>query len=661
MAAAPRHDPGRPARAPATRQHAGVMTQQATADPSEDDARHQLLFETCPLGLVVVDASGRIADANPAFAALSGRPRHAARSLQLGDVFLGLVAASLSRDRPSAATCLHADGRRIPVLVRQASLQHGGGALLTLEELDGQGGSGLALRELARFAEEDPNPLLRVGPDLHLIYANEAGAAVLEAWGTRVGGRVPDALAPVIRRALQASACCEVELASGPLLHAWQASPGADGAHVNLRGRDVTEARRAEHRLAEAREQEIAIGAKIQELFLHGQPPRDMPGLRIDAITIPSQRLDGDFCDFIAHGRRCVDVLIGDVMGKGLPAALLGAATKSRFVRALGRLVSAAEGQLPAPVEVVGVVHEQVSSLLMGLESFVTVCYARFDLVKRRVDFVDCGHPKTIHYRRRTGACSTLHGNDLPLGFRERHVYHQRSVTFEPGDLFVMYSDGLTEARSPSGDLFGEERLVTVVREHGDLEAAALFERVRAAVAAFTGTHALADDVTFIALTFEPVETDAPLAHRQLVIGSDLADLARGREFVRAFCRDVLPADADPRVAEELELAVQEAASNIVKHAYGGRADQAIWISADAHADRLAVRLSHEGAAFEPAKAHLPDLEGYPERGFGLYLIERCVDAISFARDAYDRSSILLVKKLGLPVRDGLLHPSRRP
>jgi PAS domain S-box-containing protein len=98
----------------------------------------------------------------------------------------------------------------------------------------------------------------------------------------------------------------------------------------------------ANKELEQAREREIEIGFRIQQTLLLDQPPVDVPGLRVAALTIPSQRIDGDFYVFLRHSNECLDVIVGDVMGKGVPAALLGAATKSHFLRALSDLLSPA-------------------------------------------------------------------------------------------------------------------------------------------------------------------------------------------------------------------------------------------------------------------------------------------------------------------------------
>jgi PAS domain S-box-containing protein len=404
----------------------------------------------------------------------------------------------------------------------------------------------------------------------------------------------------------------------------------------------------AERKRAEAeevaREREVAIGFRIQQTLLLDEPPRDIPGLRVAALTIPSQRIAGDFYDFFTHQDESLDVIVADVMGKGIPAALLGAATKSRFTEALCHLMAFAPGgALPEPREVVALAHADIGRHLIELESFVTLCYARVDLARRRLDLVDCGHTGVIHRRGGPDRCEIVHGNNLPLGIREGEIYDQVAVPIEAGDVFLFYSDGITDAANAAGERFGTDRLRACVRMHGDLGPEALVGAIRASVLAFAGPEAPSDDLTCVAIAVG--ERPRPLARMAREIRSDLRDLSRAREFVRAFCATLPgPPLGEDRVAE-LELAVNEAASNVMKHAYHGRADQRIHLEAEAFGDQVAVRLHHLGEPFDPSAVSPPSFDGSRESGFGLYLMTRSVDDVRYARDERGGHCIVLVKR----------------
>jgi len=399
----------------------------------------------------------------------------------------------------------------------------------------------------------------------------------------------------------------------------------------------------ANEELEQAREREIEIGFRIQQTLLLDQPPVDVPGLQVAALTIPSQRIDGDFYIFLRRSDESLDVIVGDVMGKGIPAALLGAATKSHFLRAFSDLmVLSKDSKLPEPKEIVMLAHAELVRHLIDLDSFVTLCYARLDMSRRRLDLVDCGHTGIVHLHGKTGLHEILHGDNLPLGIREGEIYDQISVPFEPGDLFLFYSDGVTEARSSTGELFGAQRLEECVVSNGQLEPASLVEAVRQAVATFTGSGQLTDDLTSVAIRVQ--ERQIPIARQELEIRSDLKQLRKAREFVRVFCRDLPGPPLDQESIAALELAVNEAASNIMKHAYHGREDQSIHLETEAFPGRLAIQLHHCGDAFDPSTAPPPPLDGSRDSGFGVYIIAKSVDEVRYYRDERGRNCVALVK-----------------
>jgi len=403
----------------------------------------------------------------------------------------------------------------------------------------------------------------------------------------------------------------------------------------NLKDELIVREQAAAAELAQAREREAEIGFRIQQTLLLDEPPRDVPGLRVAALTVPSQRIDGDFYVFFKHPDQRLDIIVGDVMGKGVPAALLGAATKSHFIEALSHLTALAKnGKLPEPKEIVTLAHAEVARHLINLESFVTLCYARLDLNKRNLDLVDCGHTGIIHLHSKTGLCEMVHGDNLPLGIREGEIFNQISVPFESGDLLLFYSDGVTEARNFAGELFGVDR-------NGKLEPEALVEAIRKATVTFSGSGRLIDDLTCVALKIQ--EPPLALARAEIEIRSDLKELSRAREFVRTFCRH-LPSPVNDDCVGAVELAVNEAASNIMKHAYHGRTDQWIRLEAEAFPNQISFRLHHLGDPFDPSAVSPPALDGSQESGFGMYLIIQSVDEVRYYRDERGRNCVALVK-----------------
>ncbi|RPI62287.1 MAG: hypothetical protein EHM48_04325, partial [Planctomycetaceae bacterium] len=233
-----------------------------------------------------------------------------------------------------------------------------------------------------------------------------------------------------------------------------------------LYGLEVQQERRqAEAELARSHRREEDLGFRIQQALLFQRPPEDIPGTTIAAITVPSQQVDGDFYDFFRHNDQCFDIIIADVMGKGTTAALVGAAAKSQFLRANSELIAAGlvGGKLPRPREIVNSVHRQMTRKLIELENFVTLFYARIDLVRGLLTFVDCGHAKPIHYRAATGKYELLEGNNTFLGGKVTEEYQQISRKIEVGDVLVFYSDGMVDVENSKQEFYGYERLAELV------------------------------------------------------------------------------------------------------------------------------------------------------------------------------------------------------
>lgn len=257
--------------------------------------------------------------------------------------------------------------------------------------------------------------------------------------------------------------------------------------------------------LAKRRTDALRLGADIQRTFLLGQVPEKFPGLQVAASAAAAQEVSGDFYDFWPHpDERALDVVVGDVAGKGVPAALLGAAVKTQLVRALSELAIGSQGSgAPGPLAVVERVRAAMTADLQGVSQFFTLVLARLDLVAGVLEYVNCGHPAVLCLRAGAAECTYLDGHDAPVGFGDPDPLSVHSVPASAGDLFVLYSDGVTEARKSGswyGDEFGSLRLALIVAEHRDCSVSEILERIQGAVAAHTSPAAPGDDVTVVVM-----------------------------------------------------------------------------------------------------------------------------------------------------------------
>jgi sigma-B regulation protein RsbU (phosphoserine phosphatase) len=420
-----------------------------------------------------------------------------------------------------------------------------------------------------------------------------------------------------------------------------------DAMMVGLFVRDVTAQKEAELELSEARLQDDVVAARIQRAMLVGDPPIETPRLGLASETRPGQVIAGDFVANLRHDENTIDVVVGDVMGKGSNAALLGAITKGYIYQATRHLAMRLLefGRLPEPQEVVGAVHEQVTRELAELDSFVTLLYARFDLAARRCTLVDCGHTRSVHFRRSSGACALLKGDNLPLGVADREFFVPLRLTFEPGDVFFFYSDGVIEAESPEGEMYGEDRVVDAVRLGHTLPPAELVAHVRDQVIEFCGGRPPGDDITCLAVCIGDAPPERSRFQKAFEISGALEELGPVRDFVHGFCADMPGPRMPDEAVEALMLAAHEATCNIITHAHRSRSDIPVQILADAYEDRVELRLFDTGVGFQLSGVSPPKADGSQPSGYGLFLIRQLVDDMDYRRDELGRNYLCLGKR----------------
>ncbi len=388
---------------------------------------------------------------------------------------------------------------------------------------------------------------------------------------------------------------------------------------------------------------EIFIGSLIQQLLLIGAPPADSGRVEVANLALPSQTVDGDFVDLFALPDGTLDVLIGDVMGKGIPAALLGAATKTHILRALAEeALELSGGQTPSPERIMNRASDSIGADLVTLERFVTVCYARVDPAGRRLTLVDCGHPSTLHYRARTGEIIPLRGDGLPLGVLPGERYSQIETTLEPGDMLLLYSDGVTEARNPRQELYGEERLTESLRTSAHLSAAGMLAGIRDRVLEFCGGEKLGDDFTCLALKIRPEQAPPPpQANDEIAILSSYSELER----VRDWASSTLGGDTPGEQCDEIRLALTEVVVNIIRHGYHEEPGRPIRIRAEHDERHLAFCVEDWSGEWAMASIPEPSFEGDQEGGFGLFIVRSIFEDVTLSRSE-DGGNLLRLSKL---------------
>jgi sigma-B regulation protein RsbU (phosphoserine phosphatase) len=231
---------------------------------------------------------------------------------------------------------------------------------------------------------------------------------------------------------------------------------------------------------------ELEIARRIQKSILPEQMPQ-VPGLRIAAQYLPMSQVAGDFYDFLHVGEKRLGLLIADVSGHGVPAALVASMVKVA--------IAAQAEHADDPAKVMAGLNSVLSGKLQG--QFVTAAYLFFDLEKGTACYSAAGHPPMLHYHAAEATVGDVVENGLILGIMPFASYESRSVSFNPGDRFLLYTDGVVEAARDEEE-FGRSRLERVLASTAG-GAEAICNSVSSEVSAWSRGVA-GDDITVVAV-----------------------------------------------------------------------------------------------------------------------------------------------------------------
>lgn len=423
---------------------------------------------------------------------------------------------------------------------------------------------------------------------------------------------------------------------------------GQPGGFISI-GTNITEQKNAEQALAEAHRRELETGNEIQRSLLLGDVPESIHGAHLATYTEPSQGIDGDFFAITRFRPDCFELLVGDVMGKGVPAALIGAGVKSRYHQALTELLAQRTGNAaPSPADIVNALHRAVTRRLIELDTFVTLALYRFDISAGTLTLVNAGHTPALLVRDNDTHVEVVHGDNLPLGVIEGETYSQKTLDIRQGDALLVYSDGITEACNIKREEFGLDRLSSILRagRAAFLPPSAQLQSIRQEVRRFVGSDILRDDQTAAMVELQPrrMGMRATIAQRKAPSVLVLPWRLDGLDSLRR----VLPQVAS-RLGEDEQQAVLlasfEAATNILRHSRPYFDDATIACRMTQHDEEFSVELIYPGPCFNPPNNPQPDFSGDSEGGFGLYIINNSVDSVEYLALAPGISSIRLFKR----------------
>ena len=383
-------------------------------------------------------------------------------------------------------------------------------------------------------------------------------------------------------------------------------------------------------------ESELHIANEIQMSMLPKTFPPfpDRDDIDIYGELTPAKAVGGDLYDFYIRDEKLF-FCIGDVSGKGVPAALVMAVTRSLF-----RTVSIHEA---APERIVMHMNEAMADQ-NDSNMFVTLFIGVLDLPTGRLRYCNAGHDAPLLIGRKMGFMPIE--PNIPVGVMKGWKYVAQEVVVFPDTTIFLYTDGLTEATNADQKLFGQSRMMRAAQPlmvKGLHHPRKLIASMTEAVRLFVGEAEQSDDLTMLAIQYTRQDLDVRF-QKSIVLKNDVQEVPRLSAFVDEVCEAV---EFDMGTTMQMNLAIEEAVVNVISYAYPPGTQGNISLEAVANDQCLNFIITDAGTPFDPtAKAEVDTTLSAEERsigGLGIHLVRQLMDSINYER--IDGKNVLTLRK----------------
>ena len=383
-------------------------------------------------------------------------------------------------------------------------------------------------------------------------------------------------------------------------------------------------------------ESDLRIASDIQMGMLPEKFPtrEDRDDVQLYASLTPAKEVGGDLFDFYFRDEKLF-FCIGDVSGKGVPASLFMAVTRSTF-----RTVSAHESM---PDRIVMTMNKTIADM-NKTHMFVTLFVGVLDLPTGRLYYCNAGHDAPLLVGVGVGElpCDA----NIPVGFMPSWKYSLQEAQIFTGTTILLFTDGLTEAMNADYAQFQMERVNDVAFQalsHGQQEPRQLIARMTDAVHEFVGDAEQSDDLTMMAIQYIRQQSNVKM-RKSLVLPCDLQEVPRLNAFVEEVCQSV---GFDEITSMDIKVAVEEAVVNVMKYAYPPGQQRDVTIEAASNELRLKFTIIDCGKPFDPTvQSEVDTTLSANERkigGLGVHIIRQNMDSINYER--IDNLNVLTLRK----------------
>lgn len=397
-------------------------------------------------------------------------------------------------------------------------------------------------------------------------------------------------------------------------------------------------------------ERDLQIARTVQESFLPQELPKKT-GYQFAAHYDSAQEVGGDFYDFIPLSEDQLAILMGDVSGKGVPAALFMARLMSDF-----RFVSLSEDD---PKDILAKVNDiLVRRSRRGM--FVTIIYIILDMLKGRITYSSAGHLPPLLVKANGKVHKLVSETGVPLGIAEGQVFAQDTLPLEEGDVLLLYTDGLLEARNSKKQEFGFNRIEKALKEHRGLSAGEIEKELYSSVMEFVKDTPQHDDLTYIvikATTSVKKESVKPAVKSRrgkgkgfgvsLSVPSDPKFLAVVRKNIDAILDELPFTEKEKR---KIVLATDEATSNVIKYSYEGDTTKRIDFEIGVEGGKLFIKIRDYGKTPDLSRIKPRDIDDIRPGGLGTHFLREVMDTVDYDVSLGVGTLLTLTKKI--PARE---------
>jgi len=389
----------------------------------------------------------------------------------------------------------------------------------------------------------------------------------------------------------------------------------------------------------ERMEGELNIGREIQMSMipLVTNFP-DYEEFDIAALLKPAREVGGDFYDFFFIDEDRICLCIGDVSGKGVPAALFMAMTKT--------LIKSRAADDNSPASILTHVNDELSRENPS-SMFVTIFAGILNIRTGELYFANAGH-NPPYIMENNGKLLKLGNRHGPvLGAISGMTFGQERLQMTPGSILFIYTDGVTEAMDPDGNLFSEKRLEDVLGSKLEHTSESSLDTVAAKVSEFQGDAEQADDITILSVQFVGRPYTTAAEDLMLTIENDISEIPKTYEKIVEFLEGY---DIDAKVLSKIQVILDEMLNNIISYGYDKNEKGLIEIKVEYTGKRLCLTIADDGKPFNPLTAEPPDtslsLEERGIGGLGIHIVKNMVDEATYERKI-DRNMLRLVHLMG--------------